>query len=242
MAAPADLLPTSRPLPRRAFFRAAGATAATSALLLAGCGKDDTPAPDPATAVPTLAYAPGDTGVLDYLYSLAQMQYAFYDKVVQAFPADLPAGERADLTDLRDHELIYSEFFRYLLGTAANAGLPGLTTRFLPFNFDSLPLTTRTGVLTAARQLADLSVAAYTDAGKRVRNGDYLLLLGKIASVQARHAAYVRDLLTPNSFADDDVVVAFNGFSGFGDSKTPAQVVAVVAPYFLVMVSTANFA
>ena len=242
MAIPADFLPTSRPLPRRVFFRAAGATAATSALLLAGCGKNNTPVPDPTTVVPTLTYAAGDAGLLDYLYSLAQLQYALYDKVVQAFPADMPAEERAGFTDLRDQALIYSEFFRYILGPAANAGLVGLASRFLPFNFDSLTLTTRTGVLTAARQLADLSVAAYTDAGKRVRSGDYLLLLGKIASVKARHAAYVRDLLTPNSFADDDVVVAFNGFSGFGDSKTPAQVVAVVAPYFLVMLSTANFA
>ena len=234
MATPADFLPTSRPHGRRAFFRAAGATAATSALLLAGCGKKDTPAPDPATVVPTLTYAAGDAGLLNYLYSLAQLQYAFYDKVVQTFPTDMPAEEQAGFTDLRDHELIYGEFFRYIIGSTATAGIP--------FNFDSLTLTTRTGVLTAARQLADLSVAAYTDAGKRVLKGDYLLLLGKIASVKARHAAYVRDLLLPNSFADDDVVVAFNGFSGFGDSKTPAQVVAVVAPYFPIVLSTVNFA
>ena len=234
MATPADLLPTSRPLPRRAFFRAAGATAATSALLLAGCGKNNTPVPDPTTVVPTLTYVTGDTGLLDYLYSLAQLQYAFYDKVVHAFPADMPAEERAGFTDLRDHALIYGEFFRYIIGSTATVGIP--------FNFDSLTLSTRTGVLTAARQFADLSVAAYTDAGRRVQNGDYLLLLGKIASAKARHAAYVRDLLTPNSFADDDVVVAFNGFSGFGDSKTPAQVVAVVAPYFTIILSVVNFA
>jgi len=228
--------PTSsalRPIPRRAFFRAAGATAATSALLLAGCGTDETPTPDPTTVTPTLAYAVGDPGILNYLYSLVQLEYAFYDTVVNAFPATMSADERAAFTDLRDHELIHSEFFRYIIGSTAVAGLT--------FNFDSLTLTTREGVLGAAQLFEDLGVAAYTDACKRVTTPDYLLLLGKIASVEARHAAYVRDLLTPNSFADSDVVVSFNGYGGFGDSKTPTQVAALVAPYFTVTLVTTNF-
>jgi hypothetical protein len=39
-------------------------------------------------------------------------------------------------------------------------------------------------------------------------NPDYLLLAGKIVSVEARHASAIRSLINPNSadFAGDDVI------------------------------------
>ena len=40
----------------------------------------------------------------------------------------------------------------------------------------------------------DLGVSAYNGAGKLIENADYLLLVGKIVSVEARHASMVRRL------------------------------------------------
>lgn len=229
----------STPSSRRAFLRAAGATAAVSALVLSGCS-DDSPEPDTPTTG-TLTYGSGNTGLLNYLYSLHQLSLAVYQVVVTTFPGDMPANERAIFTDMRDHELIYTEFYKYNLG-ATN------TLATIPFVLTSLTLTTRTGVLAASRQIEDASTAAYNDVLSRFAiastsdavNIDYLLLLGKIASVKARHAAYVRDLQTPNSFAADDVVVATGQFAGLEITQTPTEVIALLGPYFPVTVLPAS--
>jgi hypothetical protein len=63
-------------------------------------------------------------------------------------------------------------------------------------------------VLGAAKTFEDLGVGAYNGAGKLIKDKGYLLLAGKIVSVEARHAAYIRDLITPGSFAGSDVVNA----------------------------------
>lgn len=222
---------SARPVQRRTFFRVAGATAASSALVLAGCA-DDEPTPiDPTEQSFTLGT--GDTGLLNYAYLLEQLEADFYTRVVAAPPADLSPAELEYLTDLRDHEVIHREFFKAALGTSAI----GAAT----FNFSSFTLTTRAGVLTAAQTLEDLGVAAYNGAGKLLADPTLLGLLGKIVSVEARHAALVRDLLLPNSFAAADVVANDGGtFDGLDMAMTPAQVLAVVNTFLNVTISAAS--
>jgi hypothetical protein len=50
-------------------------------------------------------------------------------------------------------------------------------------------------VLTTARTFEDLGVAAYNGAGQLLEKGEYLLLAGKIVSVEARHATAIRYLI-----------------------------------------------
>ncbi|UOQ53208.1 ferritin-like domain-containing protein [Hymenobacter cellulosivorans] len=119
---------------------------------------------------------------------------------------------------MRDHEVIHREFFRQLIGSTA---LPNLE-----FNFTSINFTTRAGVLAAARTFEDLGVAAYNGAAKLFTSKANLVLVGKIASVEARHAAFIRDLVQPaNPF--DEVV----GASGLGAVLTPTQVLAAAAVF-----------
>ncbi|WBO83386.1 ferritin-like domain-containing protein [Hymenobacter yonginensis] len=227
----------ARMLARRSFFRVAGAGAAASALVLAGCGKDD---PEPTVAgTPTLTLGsfvtttssdPNIT-VLNYAYLLEQIEAAFYDKVVATPPADLQPGELAYLTDLRDHELIHREYLKYALGTSA---YDNSLSAPLVFNFSTFTLTTRTGVWTAARQLEEIGVAAYNGAAKYLTSAEHLNALGKIVSVEARHAALAREVLQPGSFADNV------GTTGLDDAKTPAQIVALIQPFVPVVISTAN--
>ncbi|GAB2455726.1 hypothetical protein GCM10011375_03620 [Hymenobacter qilianensis] len=200
-------------------------------MVLAGCDKDDeNPEVSPEQA---FTLGTGDTGLLNYAYLLEQLEAAFYDKVVATPPADMPAAELAYFTDMRDHEVIHREFFKFALGTSA------IGTAV--FNFGSLTLTTRAGVFAAAQTLEDLGVAAYNGAGKLFTDPVYLGIAGKIASVEARHAALVRDLALPNSFAAADVVANDgSALDGLDAAKSPAQVIAVVNTFLNITVSAAS--
>lgn len=217
-------------VPRRQFLRVAGASAATVGLVLASCGKND---PAPTTAPTTLSFGSGtgnatDTQVLNYLFFIKQLEFAFYDKVLTAIPADVLAAEQTYLRELRDHELVQRQTLASVQGTT---GLPLLT-----FDFTSVTLTTRAGVLAAAQKLEDTGSGAFLGILPLIKSGTALsgplfTLISKMASVEARHAALIRDLLTPNSFAGDDVVTATGALAGQATALTPTQVVAVLAPF-----------
>ena len=55
------------------------------------------------------------------------------------------------------------------------------------------------------------------------------MLAGKIVSVEARHAAYIRDLLSNGSFADNTVVNAM----GLDTSRKPRAVLEIASTYIL---------
>lgn len=171
----------------------------------------------------------GDTGILNYAYALEQLEAAFYTQVVATPFARMTSAERQILTDIRDHEIAHREFFKVALGKKA---IPGLQVNFTAINFGS-----RDSVLGTAKTFEDLGVSAYNGAGQLLKNTDYLLLAGKIVSVEARHAATIRDLLSPMSasFAGDDAVDA----NGLDKARMPSEVLAAAAPFIRTPV-TAN--
>ncbi|TVT40486.1 ferritin-like domain-containing protein [Hymenobacter setariae] len=181
--------PLYTPIKRRSFFMYAGATAGATALLLAGCKDDDNNSPN-ATDV-----GAGDTGVLNYAYALEQLEAAFYAQVLTSpyfTNSSTTAAEKQIFTDLALHEKIHADFFKAALGSAA---IKALTPDFSKIDF-----ATRAGVLAAAQAFEDLGVQAYNGAGRYITDVEYLGLAGKIVSVEARHAALIRDLITYNSF------------------------------------------
>ena len=199
-----DKLDVSSPLQRRSFLKYAGAGAAFTTLLLAGCNDDDDgkfngvvdPPPVNPNQIPAVNLGSADTGILNYAYALEQLEAAFYDMLVKSatFNTTFPnATERAVLTDIRDHEVAHRDFFKSVLGTAA---IPALTPDFSLVN-----MTDRTAVLTAARTFEDIGVGAYNGAGKLLTTATNLALAGKIVSVEARHAAEIREMLKKNTFA-----------------------------------------
>ena len=232
----------AQPLGRRGFLRVSAASAATVAVVAATGCSTDTPTPV-ATNIYLLNLPAGDTGLSYYVYLLAIAQATLYQKVVDSPPSDLTPAERAIFADLRDHEVLYREVFKYNLDPAA-------TTLLLPadlaFNLQSFNLTTRAGVLAAASQLEDLTTAAYPVIITLLTNTNGTLLralLLKMATVHARHAATVRDLLVPGSFANDDVVEATGILAGQIRTKTPTEAFAALAPFFApYIISTTNLA
>jgi len=202
---------------------------AATTLVLAGCGDDD-PEPAPATESVLTLGGTDDNGILNYAYLLAQLEAAFYTKVVAAPPADLQPGELAYLTDLRDHELIHREYLKFVLGT--NRYDNSLPTPF-EFDFSTFTLTTRTGVWTAAQLLEDAGAAAYNGAGKLLTVSTNLVALSKIASVESRHAALAHEMLQSDSFASTV------GADGLDSAKTPVEILELLRPYFPVTISAA---
>jgi hypothetical protein len=151
-----------------------------------------------------------DTGILNYAYALEQLEAAFYTAVVasSAF-GGMTAEQQEVLTDLRNHEVAHREFLRNKLGNSR------IGTLIINNTTVTTALATGASILKTAEMFEDLGVAAYNGAGKYFSSGDNLLLAGKIVSVEARHAAAIRDLRegsglsgTPANtrFAGDDVV------------------------------------
>jgi hypothetical protein len=218
----------STTLRRRSFLKVAGVATVTSALIIVGCDDDDN-VNDPNG----VDFGTGDTGVLNYAYALEQLEAAFYTSVVahSAFSTTFNEEEQMVLTDLRDHEIIHREFFRTALGADAIQDLEP--------DFSSVNFASRSSVLATAKTFEDLGVAAYNGAGKLLTDVNLLLVAGKIVSVEARHAAAIRDLINPKSadFSGDDVVTASNGFD---KALSPNEVLTAAAPFIKTKINAAN--
>lgn len=199
---------------RRSFLKWAGGTVAATSLILTGCNDDDTD-----VIVGEANLGTGDNAVLNYAYALEQLEAAFYQRVIESQFSGITADETALLTDIRDHEVAHREFFKAALGTNAIGGLE--------VDFSSIDFGKRESVLNAAKTFEDLGVAAYNGAGRFLTSADLLAIAGKIVSVEARHAAYIRDLLSNGTFADSTVVDA----NGLEMSKDPSAVLQAAAPF-----------
>lgn len=213
---------------RRSFLQYAGASAAGIALVAAGCKKDrgyDMPVIDGSA---TLDFK-DDFGVLNYAYALEQLEAAFYIKVASAPPASFTAAQKAYFQDIQFHEIAHREFFKAALGTAAIGSLE--------VNFSAIDFTSASSVLGTAMAFEDLGVAAYNGAGIRLKNTTYLLLAGKIVSVEARHASYIRDLVSPGTFASSPQVAAATGLDM---AMTPDKVLAVAGAYVKTKINVIN--
>ncbi|QPC95932.1 ferritin-like domain-containing protein [Mesorhizobium sp. INR15] len=163
----------------------------------------------------------GDVGILNYAYALEQLEAAFYTKVIESPYSGIKDDEKTILTEIRDHEVAHRDFLKNAL---ADKAIPDLEVDFSKVDF-----TSRESVLTTAKTFEDLGVAAYNGAGKLIEKADYLVTAGSIVSVEARHAATIRDLLQPDSvaFAGPDVVDK-NGLDG---ALAPAKVLAAAGPF-----------
>lgn len=209
-------------LSRRRFLGYAGAMTGVAAIA-AACSKDDSGMPGTG-----INLGSGDVGILNYAFALEQLEAAFYMQVAMTPYTGITAAETALLTDIRDHEIAHREFFKAALGANAIATLE--------FDFSSISFSSRDSVLATAKVFEDLGVSAYNGAGKLIVNPDYLTLAGKIVSVEARHAAYIRDLISNGSFADNTVI----DMNGLDTSRMPAEVLAAAGAYIKTKLNGSN--
>jgi hypothetical protein len=215
----------ARPFSRRRFFGIMGAgtalmvTAAACRKEMHSHGKGNNGGVD---------LGSGDVGVLNYAYALEQLEAAFYMKVISSPYGSMSEMEKSYLTDIRDHEIAHREFFKAAL--AAKAIQP------LEVNFSAIDFSDRTSVLGTAKAFEDLGVSAYNGAGKLLSNPDYLTLAGKIVSVEARHAAWIRDMVTAGSFADMTAVDS----NGLDKARTPEEVLSIAGAFLKTKINASN--
>ncbi|SDY73914.1 ferritin-like domain-containing protein [Hymenobacter psychrophilus] len=224
--------PLYTPIKRRSFFMYAGATAGATALLLSGCDDDN----DNVVPNGTVSLGSGDVGVLNYAYALEQLEAAFYAQVKATPAADFSAVEKDYFSQVAAHEAIHRDFFK----AAINRDAPGKiipTLGAADLNFTSIDFTKRASVLATAKTFEDLGVAAYNGAGKYLKTPAYLVIAGQIVSVEARHAAYVRDLISNGSFADDSII---DPATGLDKAMEPVDVIAAAQPFIKVKLDASN--
>ncbi len=207
---------------RRSFLKYAGAGAAGIALVAAGCEKDNE------LSAGGAYLGSGDTAILNYAYALEQLEAAFYTQVIANPYAGISALEKSYLTDIRDHEIAHREFFKTFLADKAIDSLE--------VDFSSIDFSSRDSVLATAKAFEDLGVSAYNGAGFLIKEAGYLVVAGKIVSVEARHAALIRDLISNGTFADSTVVDA----QGLDTSRSPSQVLAIAGTYIKTKLNTSD--
>jgi len=211
--------PLASGISRRRFFGYAGALAGAGLLtgVGAGCKKDDDDG--------RVNLGGGDLGLLNYAYALEQLEAAFYIELFKMPYIGISPAEQAYLEDIRDHEIAHRDFLKAMLGTFA---IQPLTP-----NFESIDFSSRSVVLGMARMLEDLGVSAYNGVAKyftqTTEGANYLSLAGKIVSVEARHAAIIREMIQANSFADTSIVDATNRIDM---AREPSEVLALAGSFF----------
>lgn len=201
---------------RRAFLRALGVGGAVVLLpsVFAGCGDDDNgtgPGGQPGNNLDTIAFdLRTDVGIFRLTHTLEIVERAFYTSVITKadFGSMFNADEREVLVDIRNAETIHEAFLRNALGSMA---VPDLTSRLNAATLNAI-LADKARILATARLLEHTGVATLNGAGKYLKDVRNLLVAGKFASVEARHAAALRDIAPPSgvspttAFAGDDII------------------------------------
>lgn len=215
------------PTGRKSFLKISGAALAFAAI---GCDDDDPVDPDPDPDPDAVDLGTGDVAVLNYALVLEQLEAEYWSQAVTTPYADIEDAELQVLTEIRDHEIAHRDFLRAALGDDAIGDLE--------FDLGAVDFDSRDSVLTTGRAFEDLGVAAYNGAGQLLENADFLVVAGKIVSVEARHASVIRDLLEPGTdlFAGDDVVDG----DGLDRALSPQEVLAAADDFIVTELETSG--
>ncbi len=98
----------------------------------------------------------------------------------------------------------------------------------LEFDFSNININSRDSVLNTAKEMEDTGVSAYNGAAKFLTVGLFLKEAGNIVSVEARHVATIRNLISFGDYAGDDVIDK-NGLDG---ARSPQEVIALTSKFF----------
>lgn len=210
------------PATRRGFLRMLGVGGSVVLLpsVFTACGDDDDDDggggivnPPPPSGSVTFDLRT-DVGIFRLLNLQEQVEATFYSAVVGASNFGTlftDAGERELFTDLRNVEVLHLRFVEAALGSAKLPDLSGALNQ----TFVTQALASRESIIQTARLLETQGLAAINGAGKYIKDARNLLIGGKLASVEARHLAALRDIApvpagtnANTAFAGDDSVNA----------------------------------
>ncbi|MEM6785214.1 MAG: ferritin-like domain-containing protein [Bacteroidota bacterium] len=223
-------------LSRRRFLQFGGV--AVTAGALAACDSDD-PGVEFNDEAVVFDFA-NDFGALNFALAIAQAQGALYTTTTQTPYVGVQDDEQALLSAILAHENDHRRFLREAVESAGQDAIPALRVDFRTVDF-----TSRASVLATAQQLEDLSVAAYNAAALQVSDPDWLTILGKIVSVEARHATAIRSLIsaeTPFTIGAevDPATEAIDPATGLERTRSLAEVLDLAAAFFTAPLQAVN--
>src|SRR2546423_7669005 len=181
---------------RRDFLRTAAVGGAALAIpsLLTGCKVGETtlgPA-GPTGPLLTIDFATGDTAYLKFLSVYKQVQADLYTKMVATLStSDLTTAEQALVTEIKNHEIIHRDTIAAILGTT-NAVV--VTPKWGNTNFKKA-----SEIMQSAINFEDVSVGLYNGMLQHFILSSNIQFALEIQSVEARHAAALRDDRVPKN-------------------------------------------
>jgi rubrerythrin len=166
-----------------------------------------------------LAKAPffkNDLEVLNYALTLEHLEDTFYRTVNAS--GKLQGNAAKYLQTIGAHEKAHVDAL-----TAAIKQAGGTPVAELPkYNFGALgDMNTMDGILKIAGVLEPTGVKAYDGAAREIMDKKILATAGAIVQVEARHAAIIRALMSPNT---SPVPKAFE------DKATPQEIMDAIKP------------
>jgi hypothetical protein len=162
-----------------------------------------------------------DLNALRYAVTLENLENAFYRTGLETFTQTdfANAGYNASVYNyvvlIASHENAHVSFLNNALTSAGADPIPECT-----YNFN---LSTVEDFIQKAATFENVGVQAYDGALNTLSSDAYVQAAATIATVEARHAAYLNQLIGESPFPDN-----------FDPTLTPQQVVDVISPYLVV--------
>ena len=207
-ARPGALQELRDPRSRKGFLRLGGAgLAGALAMTLAACGSSEEGGGGEAAAKPKLTTEPepdpgirpfgeGDLGIANYALTLEYVESDFYERAVEG---GLLRGEALELAKVfGEQEATHVTALRKLIESAGGTPVERPRTRF---EFED-----EKSLLMMAATVEDLGAAAYLGQAARIESKEILAAALSIHSVEARHAAVLREVTgaepAPRAFSE----------------------------------------
>jgi hypothetical protein len=203
---------------RRDFLRAAAVGGAAVAIpsFLASCKLGETTYGTSGGNGPllTIDFATGDAAFLKFLSAYKQVQADLYVRAVATLSSsDLTAAERSLFTEIKNHDVIHRDTISAILGSSAVTVTP---------TWGSTNFKLASDIVQAAFQFEDVCVGLLNGMLQHFISPANIAFALEMQSVEARHAASLRDDLFPKSGSS-------SGYSpGISDGAYPISSVAPV--------------
>ena len=173
---------------------------------------------------PAQLEAANDLTVLNYALTLENLENNFYAMGLAKFNSPAPfvaAGMNASVFSyiqmVSSHEASHVAFLTAAINSVvANAAVPNCT-----YDFSAAMVNVSTFIATAAI-LENTGQTAYDGAINGISNPDYAQVAAQIATVEARHAAYLNELVGASPFP-----------RAFDIANLPSAIAAAIAPFLV---------
>lgn len=171
---------------RRRFLGYAGGLAGAG-LLIASCEKENK---TPETAA-TADLGTHDEGLLNLVLVLQQVEADFYERMLANKYQGMTQQESAYFMEMQKHEIAHREVLRNYLKSKGTV---------VKTDFSSVDFNSKQNVLETIELIENLGIATVNEISRLLISVEHVALVLKIASVEARHASTISNMLSKGAF------------------------------------------